>query len=434
MGGEKPLANFVLKGDLCYSADPQTLRCVPDGYLVCENGLSAGVFEELPAACQNLPLVDRTGQLIIPGLVDLHMHAPQYSFRALGMDLELMDWLNTHTFPEEARYRDLAYADRAYDLMVNDLRRGPNTRMVLFATAHTEATKLLMDKMESSGLVSYVGRVNMDRNAPDSLREADAEASLQATREWLDACEGAYQNTYPILTPRFIPSCTNPLMEGLARLQAERKLPLQSHLSENKGEVAFVRELCPESSCYADAYHRCGMLRGLPTIMAHCVWNDEAETALLRESGVFVAHCPQSNTNLSSGIAPIRRYLREGLNLGLGSDVAGGAHASIFRAMTDAIQVSKLRWRLLDSADAALTFPEAFYLGTLGGGAFFGQVGSFEAGYELDALVIDDQTLPSPRPLSLEDRLARAAYLSDDRHIVGKYVRGKPLFETRAQA
>ncbi len=421
------MSAFVLKGDLCYSTDPRTLRTLPNGYLVCENGVSAGVWKELPEKYQGLPLIDHSGKLILPGLVDLHKHAPQYSFRALGMDLELMDWLNTHTFPEEARYKDVAYAKKAYDLVVEDLLHGPNTRTVLFATAHTQATLLLMDIMERSGLVSYVGRVNMDRSAPDTLQEPSAKASLSATREWLEAAK-IYENTQPILTPRFIPSCSDALMRGLAQLQQELQLPLQSHLCENLGEIAFVKELCPASTSYTAAYYDAGMLRGLPTIMAHCVWNQEDEIQLLKQSGTYVAHCPQSNTNLSSGIAPIRRYLREGLKVGLGSDVAGGCHTSIFRAMTDAIQVSKLRWRLVDAEDAPLTFPEAFYLATLGGGSFFGKVGSFEEGYELDAIVVNDESLASPRPLSVEERLARVAYLSDDRHIVGKYVRGKKLF------
>jgi len=392
------------------------------------DGRSAGVWSELPPQYQAFPRIDRTGKLIIPGLVDLHMHAPQFSNRGLGMDLELMDWLNTHTFPEESRYGDLAYAKQAYGLMAENLLHGPNTRIVLFATPHSPATALLMERMERSGLVSYVGRVNMDRNAPESLRELDAETSLRGTRTWLSAAQCAYQNTYPILTPRFIPCCSDGLLHGLAQLQEEFRVPLQSHLSESPGEIDLVRKLCPNSRYYGDAYHGLGLMRGLPTVMAHCVWSGEAETELLRRSGTFVAHCPQSNANLSSGIAPIRRYLRQGLSVGLGSDVAGGCHPSIFRAMTDAIQVSKLRWRLVDGKDPPLTFTEAFRMATLGGGAFFGRVGSFDADYELDALVIDDATLSSMRPLTLAERLERVAYLSDERHIMEKYVRGKRLF------
>jgi guanine deaminase len=170
--------------------------------------------------------------------------------------------------------------------------------------------------------------------------------------------------------------------------------------------------------------------------MAHCVWSGDDEIRLLADRGVFAAHCPQSNINLSSGIAPVRRLLEAGVPLGLGSDVAGGAHASIFRAMTDAIQVSKLRRVLADQTEKPLTLEEVFYLGTAGGGAFFGKAGgaffgpagSFDPGYDFDALVINDTALAGPGELSLRDRLERTVYLSDDRHIEAKYVRGKQIF------
>ena len=145
----------------------------------------------------------------------------------------------------------------------------------------------------------------------------------------------------------------------------------------------------------------------------------------MKERGTFVAHCPQSNANLSSGIAPVRRYLDEGLNVGLGSDIAGGSSLSILRAMADAVQVSKLRWRLQDQSLKPLTAAEAFYLGTAGGGAFFGPVGRFEPGYEMDAVVLDDARLSAPFPLTVEERVERAIYLSDDRDIVKKFVRGR---------
>lgn len=420
--------SFVLKGDICYSQGPKTLSVTPNGYLVCEKGVSRGVFDRPPEQYARLPLIDRTGLLVTPGLCDLHMHAPQYSFRALGMDLELLEWLNTRTFPEEAKYADLNYARKAYAQVVRDLVRGPNTRVCLYATLHRPATILLMELMEESGLVSMIGKVNMDRNGGVDLCEAGAAESAADTRRWLEETAGRFRNTSPVLTPRFIPSCSDQLMRELAIIQKEHGLPVQSHLSENPSEIAWVAELCPESEGYGDAYRRFGLFGGgVPTIMAHCVWSDGKEIELMRRHGVFVAHCPQSNTNLSSGIAPVRQFLDQGLKVGLGSDVAGGCHPSIFRAMSDAIQVSKLRWRLCDPKAAALTVEEAFWLGTAGGGEFFGKVGSFEAGYEFDALVIDDITLGAPFELSIPERLARVIYLSDDRHINQKYVRGKQV-------
>lgn len=308
------------------------------------DGVSAGVHESLPDEFKHLPVVNCEGHLVTPGLVDLHMHAPQFAFRGLGMDLELLDWLNTRTFPEEAKYTDLDYARDAYARLIAELKNGPNARVCVFATLHLPATTLLMEMLEDSGLVSMVGKVNMDRNSPADLCEANGDESLADTRRWLQETAGRFHNTTPILTPRFIPSCSDGLMRGLAELRQEFVLPVQSHLSENPSEVQWVAELCPGTSCYGDAYRRFGLFGGdVPTIMAHCVWSDEAETALLAERGVYVAHCPQSNMNLSSGIAPVRRFLDAGVRVGLGSDMAGGCHSSIFRAMSDAVQASKLR-------------------------------------------------------------------------------------------
>ena len=177
-------------------------------------------------------------------------------------------------------------------------------------------------------------------------------------------------------------------------MQKEYQVPVQSHLSENLSEIAWVKELFPWSSCYGDVYHQCGLFgREAKTIMAHCVHSCDIEVEMMREKGVYVAHCPQSNINLSSGIAPIRRYLEEGIPVGLGSDIAGGANLSMFRHMADAIGASKLYWRLVDQEKKPLTMEEVFYLATKGGGSFFGKAGSFEKGYELDALVMDDHDI-----------------------------------------
>jgi guanine deaminase len=224
-------------------------------------------------------------------------------------------------------------------------------------------------------------------------------------------------------------------MEGLAHLQKEFSLPLQSHLSENRKEISWVQELCPKSDSYGDAYAKYGFFDGkAPVVMAHCVWSDEKEMELLRERGVYIAHCADSNTNLSSGIAPVRRFIEMGVPLGLGSDVAGGTHISIFRAMCDAIKVSKLRSVLVEPDKMPLTVEEAFYLGTAGGASFFekagfGPSGSFEAGCELDALVIDDSTISFLCDLSVRDRLERVLYLSDERNIKAKYVQGRKVSE-----
>ena len=419
---------FALRGNICYSKNSDHIECMEDGWIICEQGISQGVFKQLPDKYKGIAVYEYHQHIITPGLIDLHVHAPQYSFRGLNMDQELLDWLNTNTFPEEAKYIDLEYARAAYKLFVHDLACGATTRAAVFATLHVEATELLMDLLEESGIRALVGKVNMDRNSPMDLCEVSGAQSETDTRRWLDRVCDKYKHVKPILTPRFIPSCTDELMERISSIQKEHSLSIQSHLSENPGETAWVRELCPDTDFYGEAYDKYHLFGGAcPTIMAHCVYSSEREIALMKERGVFIAHCPQSNTNLSSGIAPVRTYLDNHMHIGLGSDVAGGFTTSIFRAMADAIQVSKLRWRLSDDSLKSLTIDEAFYLGTKGGGAFFGEVGSFEKGFELDALVLDDSSLPHPQELSVKQRLERLIYLSDDRHIVDKFVFGNKI-------
>ena len=419
---------FALKGTICYSKNQHELVFAENSYVVCENGICAGVFSQLPEEYKNIPTEDMGNRLIIPGFTDLHLHAPQYAYRGTGMDLELLDWLNTITFPQEARYADLSYAKKAYSIFVDDLKHSFTTRACIFATLHRPATELLMDMLEESGLTTMVGKVNMDRNGAPELQEESAQASAADTRQWLDEIRDRYDHTYPILTPRFTPSCTDELMTELGKIQKEYHLPVQSHLSENFGEIAWVKELCPASRFYGDAYDMFGLFGGAcPTIMAHCVHSTDEELQMIKDQGVYIAHCPESNTDLASGIAPIRHYLDMELRVGLGTDVAGGFSLSMFRAIVDTIQASKLRWRLMDQTLAPITLEEAFYMATIGGGSFFGKVGSFEKGYEFDAMVLDDSNIRHPQEISNRDRLERLVYLSDDRNLVGKYVQGRKV-------
>jgi len=423
------MKSFVLKGDICQSRNRKELMAVEDAYLVCVDGQSKGIFRELPAEYAGLYLQDFSGKLIIPGMVDLHIHAPQYAFRGLGMDLELLDWLKTYTFPEEAKYADLAYAEKAYGIFADRMKKSATTRASVFATVHRDATILLMDKLEKAGLVTYVGKVNMDRDAPDDLREPGAEFSAFDTFGWINAIRGRYQNTMPILTPRFLPSCSDHLLSELHEVRETYDLPVQSHLSENPGEVGLVHKLFPKAGFYGAGYEHFGLFGGdCKTVMAHCIYSGWEEIDLIRKNGVYVAHCPASNMNLASGIAPIRKYLELGIHVGLGSDVAGGESESIFRAISDAVQVSKLYWRLVDQNCRPLSFEEAFYLATRGGGEFFGKVGGFDPGFEFDAVVLDDRELCLKDDLTIEQRIQRDVYLeADNSCIAAKFVRGQEV-------
>ena len=427
--------SFVIKGNICQTKNPKVLDLYENAYIVCINGVSKGIFKTLDKEYEKLPLFDYGDSLIFPGMVDIHVHAPQFAFRGMCMDLELMEWLSSYTFPEEEKYTNLEYAKKAYSLFVEALKKGATTRACIFATRHRLATELLMDMMEESGLISYVGKVNMDREATAGLIEESAEESARETLGWLSNVKGKYVYTKPILTPRFIPCCTDKLMEKLREIQMTFGIPVQSHLSESKGEIEFVKSLRPNNAFYGDVYNEYDLFgknddinKDVKTIMAHCVWSTEEEVELMRKNGVYVAHCPASNMNLTSGIAPIRKYLDLGLNIGLGTDIAGGHSDSIFRAITDAIQVSKMYFRMISEEYKPLVFQEAFYLATKGGGSFFGKVGSFEEGYEFDAVIMDDSVLVHPQPLTLAERVERAVYLGlDEKNIVAKFVAGRKI-------
>lgn len=418
---------FALRGNLVYTPACGELALHPHSYLICENGAVAGIFDTLPARYAGIPVEDHGDKLILPGLVDLHAHAGQFAYRGLGMDLELLDWLEQNAFPEESKFADPHYAEAAYRLFADALTRSATTRFCLFATLHRPATLRLMALLEAAGLRGFVGKVNMDRNSTAGLSE-DSAQSLEDTQSFIARTEG-WTNVRPIITPRFIPSCTDGLMKALARIAVDRGLPVQSHLSENRSEIEWVKELCPDSTSYADAYRRRGLWGATPTIMAHCVHSTGREEDLLAMDGIFIAHCPDSNANLSSGIMDARRYLDAGCRIGLGTDVAGGCSLSMLRAMGDAVRVSKLRASCVDPSLKALTLAEAFHMASVIGGSFFGKVGLFEPGWEADIVVLDESGIATTLDdLSLSARLERVVNLKSEGAVMHKAVCGRWLF------
>ena len=421
------MKDFALKGDILYSKSLNKVSQHENSYLVCVDGKSEGVYKKLPAKYKGIKIYDYSGYLIIPGLVDMHLHAPQYIFIGLHMDMSLIDWLNTYTFPAEAKYKSLSFAKRAYDIFVNDLTYTSTTRFSMFATIHNEATLYLMNELEKTGFKGYVGKVNMDRNSPKYLIETTSK-SVKDTLKWLDACED-FKNIKPIITPRFIPTCTDKLMKELSKIMVEKNIPVQSHLSETRAEIEWVKELMPKVSCYEEGYDKFGML-GTTTksIMAHYVWPDEKGIERMKNGNVWVAHSPSSNRNLASGMAPIGKLLREGIKVGLATDVAGGSYLSMFRAMEDTITTSKIRNCLFDPEYYNVTIEQALYLATLGGGEFFGKVGSFEKGYEFDAIVLNERDIPTVlmSELNLLERFERYIYRSHT-NVYAKFIAGKKI-------
>lgn len=417
----------IYKGNILFTKQPDRFETLQHGYIAVENGCVKALYDHLPDNAKEAEIIDYGDKLIIPAMNDLHVHAPQYRNMGMAMDMELLPWLNTYTFPEESKYADTTYARKMYGRFVKNLWKVGTMRTVAFASIHKPATELLLDLFKKSGMGAMVGKVNMNRNSPDTLTETVEQAVADDTElieKWGD--EHALVRT--ILTPRFVPSCTPDMLTAVGKLAAKYNMPVQSHLSENKGEIAWVKELEPESTCYGDAYNRYGLFGQTPTLMAHCCYTDGEEMELMKHQGVYVVHCPHSNSDLGSGKAPIRKFLQNGIRVALGSDISGGHDISMFKVMVHAIQVSKLYYAESNKQTAFLTLPEAFYLATKGGGSFFGKVGSFEPGYEFDALVIDDSELNFDN-YTLAERIERFIYIGDDRQIKARYVRGNEVKE-----
>ncbi len=418
---------LLINGDIITSTESKELKTIENGWILIQDGIIKEVSKEKPKIKADETL-DYKGKLITPGLSDLHIHAPQYQYAGLHMDLELLDWLNSYTFPEESKYKDIEYADKAYSVFVRDLKNSETTRASIFGTIHKDADLLLAKKLEEAGLCGFVGKVNMDRNSPEYLVEKTDE-SIKEAIDYIKSMK-RFKNIKPIITPRFTPSCSDELMAELGKIATEEDIPVQSHLDENLSEIEWIKELCPWAKNYSDTYDKQSLFRENKTIMAHVVWPNDEEVELLKKKNIYVAHSPSSNANLSSGIAPVKMFLEKGIKTGLASDIAGGSTMSMFRVMTEAITQSKLRWRYVDNAYKGLTFKEAFYLATYSSGSFFGKVGAIEKGYDADILVIDDKDsqTKSLTPLTLEERLEWYSYRTPGDGIIKKLVKGKEVF------
>lgn len=424
----------IYKGNIIFTPSPDRIEVLEHGNIIVDdNGKIQAVYSDgnMPECYSSCKVVDYGDKLLIPAMCDLHVHAPQYHNMGMAMNLELLPWLQTYVFPEERRYADPAYARVMYRHFVNEMLLQGTTRSAVFATIHPEATIILAEEFAKAGMSAKIGLVGMDRNCPEYLSNTSEEV-VKGTMELMEATK-EYPLVDAIVTPRFVPSCTDKMLCALGKLAADQSLPVQSHLSENKNEIALVKELAPQSSCYGDVYAQHGLFGQTPTLMAHCCYSDGQELELMKKNGVIVVHCPTSNCNLASGIAPIRRFLDEGIQVTLGSDVAGGHNLSMFKVMQYTQQMSKLLYAQSGGEMKFLQLSEVLYMATKSGGSFFGKVGSFEEAYSFDALVIDDSSLNETNLQSrgekytILERLERFIYLGDERMIEARFCEGRLL-------
>ncbi|KAF9393553.1 hypothetical protein CPC16_001740 [Podila verticillata] len=339
------------------------------------------------------------GQFIIPGFIDTHIHAPQYTFCGNGHDLPLLEWLDTYTFPRESKFQDAEYARKLY-------------------------TK--------SGQRAYVGKVNMNQNSPDFLVET-TESSVRDTRAFIDYVKEVNTGNNsplvtPIITPRFAISCDSELLTELGKLAAEYDLPIQSHLCENLNEIGFTMSLFPNSANYTSVYADHGLLNDR-TIMAHCVHMKDEELDLMKEKNAGISHCANSTFNLKSGMADVRKMLNKDIKVGLGTDVAGGYSPSILEALRSSRTASVAR-----NMETSLIVAELFYLATVGGARVMeldDKIGNFEVGKEFDAILVNTQVENTPMDVfdhdSVETQFEKYLFVGDDRNNEKIYVQGKEV-------
>lgn len=341
------------------------------------------------------------GQYLFPGLVDLHNHAPQWPQSGKALDVSLEDWLNTYTFPLEARYEDLNFAGAIYDSLVDSMLANGTTTAVYFATTHLPATKLLADICLRRGQRALVGRVAMDsvETCPDYYRDPSPETAVGETRELIEyvrALPGNDGLVFPVVTPRFIPSCTDDLLDGLGEVVGETRAHVQTHCSESDWAHHYGIERFGQTD--TKTYEEFGLLTRR-TVLGHSNLITDDDMGVLVGTGAAVAHCPLSNAYFANAVFPLREAMARGVNVGLGTDISGGPAISIMRTMTDAVVASRMREDGVDAnldpksrgvAGARVTLADAFWLGTTGGGiALDLPIGLLEPGFSFDAIVID---------------------------------------------
>ncbi|XP_022909822.1 guanine deaminase isoform X2 [Onthophagus taurus] len=370
-------------------------------------------------------------QILIPGLIDTHIHAPQYPNSGLGYDKPLLEWLTAYTYPTETLFKESAFAQLVYDAVVRKTIAHGTTTAAYFATIFKDTNLLLADACIKNGQRAFIGKVNMITLAPKDYIET-RESSIADTKQFIkDVYAKKSDLVQPIITPRFALSVDTELMLDLADIVEEFDLNIQTHISENKEEIDQVKKAYGMG--YAEAYDNARLLTP-KTILAHGIYLEDDELKLLEKKGTSISHCPSSNTLLKSGMCDVRKILKAKVKVGLGTDVAGGAQPSIIEAMRKAIEVSTCISFGKNCCYQPLNYAEVFYLATLGGAAALGieeKVGNFEVGKEFDAVIVDMDVKNSAvdyfkrcTPLEL---LQKFIFLGDDRNVINVFVQGKKV-------
>ncbi|KAF4452062.1 guanine deaminase [Fusarium austroafricanum] len=448
----------VFRGAAIHSLDLNTLEFLDDVTLVVNDGVIARFWKHsadvptdaYPSDAKILTLPP--GEFLIPGFVDTHNHAPQWPMRGLGQGLHILDWLDQVTFPFEARFSDPEYASKMYENTVQDFLRQGITTASYYGSRHAEATRILADICHEKGQRAFVGKCNMDRNAPEYLAEKSASDSLRETRECIDHIRALKTNTdgqeglvKPVVTPRFAICCTEELLRGLGNIvQSDNTIAMQTHFNEAQQEIDFTKELFPQfKGSEADLYEHYGLLNRR-SILAHCTIMTDYEKERLEALQCGIAHCPIANMTVGGGfmVAPIRDFLRRGIKVGLGTDSGGGWASQMLSVIRQAMIASNAREVLSEGEDKALSLEEVFYLATMGGARVMcleDKIGNFEVGKEFDAIWVSTTTglhsamTPREEKDSLKGLFEKYVMTGDDRNVAHVFVRGRRVAGSRGQ-
>jgi guanine deaminase len=395
-----------------------------DGFLAVDAGRIAGVGEWSRRPDGDVVELGREA-VIVPGFIDTHLHAPQLEMIG-SYGGHLLEWLNRYTFPTEAKFADPKHARKVAKAFFAELLRNGTVAALVFSTIHAEATDIFFEEAERTGFRGIIGKTMMDRNAPEYLLEK-ARDSYEQSRTLLRKWHNRGLLRYAV-TPRFAPTSTPELLEAAGSLKKEfPDVYVQTHISENRNEVEWVHELFPEAE-YADVYDDYGLLSDR-TVLAHGVHLSEEELDLLSRRGSRIAHCPNSNLFLGSGLFPLHRVLHAGVLVGLGTDIGAGTTPSMFAAMADAYKVQQVQ-------NISLSPYHLWYMATLGGARVLSledETGSLERGKSADFLVLSLNATPllalrSERASSIEDLLAALIFMGDDRAVRSAYIAGREVW------
>lgn len=412
--------------------DSNSFEYFPDGLMIVQSGLIEAIgpaAELLPQVPGDAAVTHYLESLIVPGFIDCHLHYPQTEMIA-SYGEQLLEWLETYTFPTERRFEDPGRAADVAEFFLDELMRNGTTSALVFGTVHKQSVDAFFTAARARRLRMICGKVLMDRNAPDYLRDSP-ESGYQESRELAKRWHGVDRLRYAI-TPRFAPTCSDEQLALAGKLLAENpELYLHTHLAENSSEVAWVRELFPERSGYLDVYAHHGLLTRR-SIFAHCLHLSDDEFKLMHESGAGIAFCPTSNLFLGSGLFDLAKAEKLGVKVGLATDVGAGTSFSLLQTINDLYKVQQLRHHRLSPF-------KSLYLATLGGAVTLDLdacIGNFEPGKEADFVVLDYGATPLiARRLkgctNLTEKLFALEMLGDDRVVKNVHILGEKAYSRK---